>query len=335
MSLLEFNNNGIYCPVADVYIDPWKPVRKALITHGHSDHARFGHQKYIASEDAVPVIRYRLKVNNIFGVPYGQNISINGVRFSFHPAGHIVGSAQIRVEHKGEIWVVSGDYKVQDDGISGAFEPVRCHTFITECTFGLPVYTWSDQHDVYRRINEWWAKNRSSGKTSIIIAYSLGKAQRVIRHLDTNIGRIFTHGAVENINEVLRHQGIDLPQTTRVTNGSEKGGFTGNIVVAPGSAMGSPWMRRFQPYSVAMVSGWMMVRGIRRRRNVEKGFVMSDHADWKGLIEAIEYTGASRVITTHGYTDIFARHLRGKGLEAITEKTSFEGELIDDNATDP
>jgi putative mRNA 3-end processing factor len=331
MALLVFNKNGIYCPAADVYIDPWKPVKKALITHGHSDHARYGSKQYLASKSAVPVIKYRLGTKiQIKGVDYGEKFRINGVQFSFHPAGHIIGSAQIRVEHKGEIWVVSGDYKTEDDGISEAFEAVKCHTFITECTFGLPVYQWPDQDKVYTQINQWWARNQANNKQSLIIAYSLGKAQRVLHHLDTSIGKIYTHGAVDKINSVLRAQGVKLPDAQVITGAESKEELKGSLVIAPSSATNSIWAKRFQPYSEAFVSGWMNIRGMKRRRAVDQGFVLSDHADWTGLLEAIEATQAEKVITTHGYTEVFARHLNTLGIDSYTEKTAFEGELLDE-----
>jgi putative mRNA 3-end processing factor len=281
--LLEFTDRGIYCPAADVYIDPWRPVERALITHGHSDHSRWGHKYYLCTEEAEPVIRHRLRDIRTETVTYGEPRTIRGVQFSFHPAGHIPGSAQIRVEYQGEVWVVSGDYKLEDDGLSTPFEPVRCHRFITECTFGLPVYKWKPQEEVFAAMNGWWRKNAADGKVSVLTGYALGKAQRLIQGLDTGIGPIFTHGAVENTNQVLRGQGIRLADTTRVTRERKKADFKGGIVIAPPSALGSSWMRKFAPYSTAMASGWMSLRGARRRRAADRGFVLSDHADWDGL----------------------------------------------------
>ena len=326
--LLEFRENGIYCPQADIYIDPWRPVERALITHGHADHSRWGHKYYLSTKSAMPVIRYRLGGDiNIQTVDYGEETIINGVRFSFHPAGHIIGSAQIRVEYKGEVWVASGDYKVEDDGISEVFEPVRCHTFITESTFGLPIYSWQPQQDIFDDINGWWKLNQAQDKVTVITGYALGKAQRIIQHLDDSLGTIYTHGAVENINEVLRSQGVNLKPTARVTPDIPKENFKGNIVVATPSAVGSSWMRKFLPYSVGVASGWMRLRGARRRRSVDRGFSLSDHADWDGLNQAIEWTGAERVFVTHGYTTTFSKWLNEKGIEAGRVETQFEGEL--------
>ncbi len=327
--MLEFTDKGIYCPRADIYIDPWKPVQRALITHGHSDHSRWGSQYYLCTRLAKPVIRHRLGPVNLETVEYGEVRTINGVDFSFHPAGHIVGSAQIRVAYKGEVWVASGDYKLEDDGISGAFEPVRCHTFITESTFGLPVYRWKPQKDISAEINQWWKDNQAQDKISIITAYALGKAQRILTSIDPSIGPVFTHGAIENINEIIRAQGIKLPPTRRITPENRSKGYAGGLIIAPPSVIGSLWLRQFKQSSLGIASGWMAVRGSRRRRNADRGFVLSDHADWNGLNEAVRATGASRIIATHGYSDIFSQWLRQQGFEAGAEKTAFEGEQLD------
>lgn len=330
--IVEFKDEGIYVPQADVYIDPWRKVSKAIITHGHADHARPGMKSYVASSAAVPVIKHRLGSQiNISGVDYGDNFSINGVKFSFHPAGHVVGSAQVRVEYKGEVCVVSGDYKVENDGISGAFEPVKCHSFITESTFGLPIFRWKKQDEVIQDINKWWQDNASEGKVSILSAYSLGKAQRIIKNVDHSIGKVYTHGAVENINEVLRRQGVDLPETHRVKLGQKYKEHAGALVIAPGSSVNSGWSKRFKGFSSAAASGWMAMRGHRRRRGVDRGFILSDHADWDGLIQAIEHTGAEQVFVTHGYSDIFSRYLREKGYDAHVVSTEYTGDSEDEN----
>lgn len=334
MSLLEFTDKGIYCPRADVYIDPWRPVARALITHGHADHARPGHGAYLASEAAVPVIRHRLGDIPIEGIPFGETREIGGVVFSFHPAGHIPGSAQIRAEYKGEVWVFTGDFKTEPDGLSEAFELVRCDALITECTFGLPVFKWQAQAEVMSEINGWWQQNAESGLASVIGAYSLGKAQRLLAAVDPGIGLIYTHGAVENTNEVLRTQGLALPDTVRVTPEIKKEAFAGALVVAPPSALGSAWMRRLGPASTGFASGWMALRGVRRRRAADRGFVLSDHVDWSALNETIRSSGAERIYVTHGYTSIFRRWLESEGYDARIADTEYEGELLDDGSGD-
>ena len=329
--LLEFTDKGIYCNAAKVYLDPWKPVDKAIISHGHADHSRWGHKHYITHHRNVPIISHRLGEINVVGKEWGETFMINNVKFSLHPAGHIIGSSQIRVEHKGEVWVFTGDYKTEDDGISTPFEPIKCDTFITECTFGLPAFKWTPQTEVLGDINQWWAENKAEGKTSILFGYSLGKAQRLLKYLNTDIGKIYTHGAIENMTQVLRPL-VDFPETTLITRETKKEELLGNIVLAPPSAHGSSWIRRMVPYVTASASGWMTFRGARRRRAIDKGFVLSDHCDWQGLLESIEATGAEKIICTHGYTEIFSRYLREQGYDARTEETQYGEEEIEANA---
>lgn len=327
--LLDFTEKGIYCAQAGVYIDPWKPVGKALITHGHADHSRWGHKHYLCTRQAAPVIQHRLGKIDVTPVDFGETLTIQGVRISFHPAGHIIGSAQVRLEYKGEVWVVSGDYKLEDDGLTEPFEPVRCNTFITESTFGLPVYNWKPQQEVFKEINQWWRANKEEGKTTILTGYALGKAQRIIQNLDETIGTIYTHGAIENVNEVIRGQGIALKSTVRVTQDISKELYPGSIVIATPSSVGSSWIKKFAPFSIGSASGWMNLRGARRRRSVDRGFVLSDHADWNGLNTAIEECGAERVFVTHGYTSVFSQWLNEKGIKAGQVETQFEGELAE------
>ncbi|SFP50859.1 ligase-associated DNA damage response exonuclease [Tranquillimonas alkanivorans] len=327
--LLTFTDRGICCPKGGFHIDPWRPVDRALVTHGHADHARPGHRRYLATRAAAPGMRHRLGDIDVETVEYGEVREIGGVRVSYHPAGHVPGSAQIRVEHRGEVWVVSGDYKVEPDGLSEPFEPLRCHAFISECTFGLPVFKWQPQAEVASEINGWWAKNKAEGRVSVLGAYALGKAQRILAAVDPDIGPILTHGAVENTNEVLRAQGVALPDTIRVTPELDAKAHPGALVLATPSALGTPWMRRFGPASTGFASGWMALRGVRRRRAADRGFVMSDHADWEGLNAAIRDTGAERVFVTHGYTSIFCRWLSEQGFDAQVVETAWEGESLD------
>lgn len=331
--LLQFSPRGIYCEAADVYLDPWKPVNKAIISHGHADHSKWGHKKYITHHKNIPIVEHRLGEVNISGKDWGEPFTVNNVKFSLHPAGHIIGSSQIRVEHKGEVWVFTGDYKTEDDGLTTPFELVKCNTFITECTFGLPAFRWRPQKEVFSDINQWWAQNQAEGKTSVLFGYSLGKAQRLIKHLDTSIGKIYTHGAVENMTEVLR-QVVDLPPTHLITKETKKENLLGNIVVAPPSTHGSTWIKKMIPYVTASASGWMAFRGARRRRAIDKGFVLSDHCDWRELLQTVEATGAEKIICTHGYTDIFSKYLMELGYDARTEATQYEGELSEINANE-
>jgi putative mRNA 3-end processing factor len=332
MNALTFTPSGIYCPAGDFYIDPWRPVARALITHGHADHARSGMGAYLATDIAAPVMRYRLGDIPLDTIRYGETRQIGGATVSFHPAGHVPGSAQIRVEVAGEVWVASGDYKVVDDALSTAFEPVRCHHFITESTFGLPVFRWQDQSDVARQINDWWSGCAAAGKTAFLGCYALGKAQRLLTLLNPDIGPILTHTAIENTNAVLRNQGIRLPHTVHAGPSLTPKDHPGALVLAPPSALDSAWARKFGAFETGFASGWMAIRGIRRRRSGDRGFVISDHADWAGLLDAITQTGAENIYVTHGYTDIFARYLNQSGWNAQVVPTEFGGDMAEDAA---
>ncbi|MFN4171787.1 MAG: ligase-associated DNA damage response exonuclease [Pseudorhodobacter sp.] len=328
--VLLSTDRGFYCPAGDFFIDPWRPVDRALLTHGHSDHARPGHRRYLCATPALPVIRYRLGQIEAETLDFGQPLRIGGATVSFHPAGHVPGSAQIRVEVGGEVWVVSGDYKLETDGLSEPFEPVRCHGFVTECTFGLPIFRWPDQTRTAEAIAAWWQANRAEGKVSLIGAYGLGKSQRIMAMLAQPglPGPIFTHGAVEPATAILRDQGYPIPPTTRIT--AETRPPPDALVIAPPSALGSTWAARLGPRSEALASGWMALRGIRRRRGVAKGFVLSDHADWPGLDSAIRATGAERILVTHGYTDVFRRWLVEQGFDAAEATTEWQGEAAEE-----
>jgi len=323
--LLVFDENGIYCPIADVYLDPWRPVKKAIITHGHADHARWGHENYLTHHSNMPIIKHRLGDVHVEGKSWNEPFTINGVKFTLFPAGHIIGSSQVRVAYKGQVWVFTGDFKTEDDGFAMAYEPVRCDALITECTFGLPIFKWQPQQDTMNDIAEWYQGNKNQGRTSVIFAYALGKSQRLIKYLHERTGPIYTHGAIANLNDVIsRH--FDLPQTRRITRETTKEELRGKLVIAPPSAHGSTWIRKMSPYVTASVSGWMSIRGARRRRAVDKGFVLSDHADWNGLNQAIEATGAHKIICTHGYTELFTQYLNEQGYVAFAETTDYLGE---------
>ncbi|MFN3661251.1 ligase-associated DNA damage response exonuclease [Yoonia sp.] len=329
--VLTFTDRGIYCAAGDFYIDPWRPVSRALITHAHSDHARWGMDSYLATPGTAAVMRHRLGDINVETIAYGAQQQIGDASVSFHPAGHVPGSAQIRIAVKGQVWVVSGDYKTIDDGLSEPFEPVRCHAFISECTFGLPIFNWTPQDILREQINRWWEDCAANGKTAILGAYALGKAQRLLRLVDPAIGPILTHGAVENTNEVLRAQGIPLPATIRVDAAVTGKTHPGALVLATPSALGTPWAKRFGPASTAFASGWMALRGVRRRRAADRGFIVSDHADWAGLNTAIKATGAEKIFVTHGYTSAFQRWLRDQGYDAHVVSTDYQGEDFDSN----
>ena len=308
--ILDLTSSGLYCSKGDFYIDPRRPVKRAVITHAHADHARWGSQSYLCAQDGKALLQARLgQEANIETLVYGEVLTVNSVKISLHPAGHILGSAQVKIDQDGHVCVVSGDYKTDQDPTCLPLETLRCHTFISECTFGLPVFRWPPPEQVSREINAWWQTNRNQGRTSILFAYALGKAQRILAGLDRSIGPVLTHGAVEKINQCYRQLGVALP-----------------------SADNPAWMRRFPERSRAFASGWMRIRGNRRRRSVDRGFVLSDHSDWEGLVNTIAASGAERIMLTHGYATEMVRWLQEKGCDAEAIPTAYADEVeIDGN----
>lgn len=324
--LIQSDGRGLYCEPGQFHIDPWAKVDRAIITHAHGDHYAWGCGSYLVADEGRHVFRVRLgEQAQIETLPYGEPRTINGVTVSFHPAGHILGSAQIRVEYQGEVWVVSGDYKRAPDTTTTPFEPVPCHTLITEATFGLPIYRWTDSNIIFEQMNTWWHANAEQGKASVLYCYALGKAQRVLSGLNASIGPIYTHGAVEKLNQAYRESGITLPETQQVTRAA-KPDFKRSMIITPISARSTPWMRRFGDYSSGYVSGWMRIRGARRQRAVDRGFVLSDHVDWPSLLQSIDDSKAERIFVTHGYVPVVTRWLVDHGREAYPLATRWENE---------
>ncbi len=324
-NLLERNSNGLYCAAGGFYVDPWNPVDCAVITHAHADHVAPGSKTYLCVRPCTPLLRLRLGAEAaIESVDYGQIIHRNGVHVSFHPAGHILGSAQVHIECRGETCVVSGDYKLIPDPTCPAFEPVRCHTFVTESTFGLPVFRWPEPGEVLSEMNDWWRGNQQAGKASVLFAYPLGKAQRVLARIDSSLGAIYTHGAVEQFNRIYRECGVALPPTTYARSAPGKTDWTRALILAPPMAKTSPWLRRFGDFSTGLASGWMRIRGTRRRQSIDRGFVLSDHADWPALLAAVRSSEAQTVWVTHGYRAPLARWLAENGTDAHAIETRYE-----------
>ncbi|MBA3595641.1 MAG: ligase-associated DNA damage response exonuclease [Pseudomonadota bacterium] len=322
---------GLYCPPGDFYIDPWRPVDRAVITHAHADHARLGHGHYLAATPAEGVLRSRLGQDiTLQSLDYGQQIVHNGVALSLHPAGHVLGSAQVRLVHGGQTWVASGDYKVAPDATCTPFEPVRCDVFITESTFGLPIYRWRPDAELFAEINSWWAANVALGRASVLMCYSFGKAQRILSGVDPSIAPIIVHGAVQTLNTAYREAGVALPDTLTVDDVKDPADFKRALVLCPPSAVGGPWAKRFGEFSDAFASGWMQLRGARRRGGYDRGFVLSDHADWPGLMGAIAATGAQRVIVTHGSVPVLVRYLREQGLQAEAFHTEYGDDPVEE-----
>lgn len=336
-SLLERTDAGLYCPAGGFHIDPWSGVPRAVVTHGHADHARWGSEAYLTAARGLGVLRARLGPEaRVESLPWGERRTIGAVRVSFHPAGHILGSAQIRIEHRGRVCVVTGDYKRHPDPTVTPFEPIRCDALVTESTFGLPVFRWPDPEEELDELNRWWRRNRDEGRTSLVYAYALGKAQRVLAGLDPSIGPILVHGAVETLLPVYRDAGVPLPTVQKATQETARQHKGRALVLAPPSAAGTPWVRKFAPSGSAFASGWMSIRGFRRRRAGDRGFVISDHIDWADLLTTVEESGAEEVAVTHGYADVVARFLREeRGLDAQALPTRFRGEAVEAEGGDP
>ncbi|MDO9095594.1 MAG: ligase-associated DNA damage response exonuclease [Rubrivivax sp.] len=333
--LIVLRPEGLFCPPGNFFIDPWRPVHRAVITHAHADHARRGHGAYLATAISEGVLRARLGNITLQGLAYGEVVHIDGVQVSLHPAGHVLGSAQVRVEHQGQVWVASGDYftsghTTDSNSTCAPFEPVPCHCFITESTFGLPIYRWRPQAEVMAQVNAWWQGNADTGRPSLLLGYSFGKAQRLLAGVDPSIGPMAVHGAVAPLNDAYRAAGVPLPPTQTLEELKTASALQRALVVAPPSVLGSAWARQLGDCSDAFASGWMQLRGARRRQGVDRGFVLSDHADWPGLQRAIAATGASRVIVTHGYEAVMVRWLQQQGLQA----GSFQTEYGDEQALD-
>lgn len=325
---------GLYCPQGDFHIDPWKPVKRAIITHAHSDHARVGSKSYLTALPGKHVLQSRLGAKSIIEtMPYGETRLINGVKLSLHSAGHVLGSAQIRLEYRGHVWVVSGDYKTRADATCDPFELLSCDCFISESTFALPVYRWQDPSTVAEELNLWWSKNKEEGKVSFVFAYSFGKAQRLLSLLQPEIGTIYVHPSIEEINQAYLESGVRLPEVSGLpdlTNASPRLSaslFAGAMVLAPPSSFASEFLCRLPNCRSAFVSGWMRLKAERKRHlNLSRGFVLSDHADWDELISVISATGAEKIIVTHGFVKELVRYLKEKGRAASVLRTKFTGE---------
>ena len=322
--LVQMRPEGLYCPAGDFHIDPWRPVPRAVITHGHGDHARIGMGEYHCSQDSLPILRWRLGEQAIHAHAYGATFRIGDARVSLHPAGHVLGSAQVRIEAGGEVWVASGDYKRQPDPTCAPFEVVPCDVFITEATFALPVYRWPETTTVARDIVQWREACAERGEAAVLLCYALGKAQRLLAELAVHTDKpALLHGAIANGVDVYRQHGVSMLATRRLTETSPERDFAGELVLAPPSAAGSTWMRRFRRAQTGFASGWMRIRGNRRRRNHDRGFVVSDHADWPDLLRTVRETGARRIIATHGNTDAIVRVLNEAGIDAGAFRTQY------------
>ena len=336
-------DRGLYCPPADLHIDPWRPVDRAIVTHAHADHLHPTSKRILVSEEGEGPTRIRASGSaRIETAPFGEAIDVRGVRFSLHPAGHIRGSAQVRVEHRGHITVVTGDYKraaEREDPTATPFEPVPCHRLITESTFGLPIFRWPDPIRTVCAMIDWWRAAIAEERNAILFTYALGKSQRLLAliHRITSgdpPGPILLHGAMAPLTEAYQRDAVAIPEWEKVSVENAERCKGRALIIAPPSAGGTPWIRKLKPFTDATASGWAQVRGTRRRRAIDRGFVISDHADWPSLLRTIEESGAESVGVTHGYTDPLARYLNERGLDADVVPTRYEGEADDADGTE-
>jgi putative mRNA 3-end processing factor len=321
--LITVNHYGIYCPQADTYIDPWRAVGRAIITHAHGDHAKKGSRKYLSSKRSEKLLRLRLGEKiNLQALDWNESVSINGVKISFHPSGHILGSAQVRLEYDGEIVVISGDYKLDADPTCDPFESIKCHTFITESTFGLPIYKWEESSKIFNELHQWWRENIEAGKTSVVFAYALGKAQRVLAEIDHSIGPTAVHGSILDINRIYREEGIPLPDPLKANATNMEFIRKKTLVIAPPSTSNTSWLRKLSPYTSVFISGWSQTNDTKDQPYARKGFPISDHADWDGLNYAVKASGAENILVTHGHTAEFTKWLNELGYNASVLKTN-------------
>ncbi len=327
--LVKFTKKGIYCQQGKFYLDPWKPVDYAIISHGHADHARWGMKNYLCTTESKPILRHRLGADiNVQSLDYGKTIEINGVKVSFHPAGHVIGSAQIRLEYKGYVVVFTGDYKTQPDFITTPFESIKCHTFITESTFGLPIYNWKKEEELQKELHAWVHTNKQNDRSSVFLGYSLGKAQRLLSLLDGVDDDIYVHRSIFNLNKAITDSGFELPNTKLWSVDLDKKTLQKKVIIAPPAILGSRMLKRLPNPATAICSGWMQIRGNRRWQSVDAGFAVSDHADWNGLIDAVKSSEAEQVYVTHGYQAVFSKYLRDIGIKADELITEYGDENL-------
>lgn len=330
MKFIKFTKKGIYCIPGKFYLDPWYPVDYAIISHGHADHSRWGNKHYLCHQDSKNILLHRLgKDISIETLNFNQIKTINGVKVSFFPAGHIIGSVQIKLEYKGKVVVFSGDYKTNPDFITTPFEPVKCHEFITESTFGLPIYSWKAETVLQNQLQQWIVNNQKQNKTSVFFGYSLGKAQRIMSLVD-GIDEVYVHSAINNLNQAISKSGIVLPKSKLIISDFNKKDIQNKIVILPPALLGSNLLKKIPNAATAICSGWMQIRGNRRWKGVDAGFAVSDHADWNGLLSAVKATEAEKVYVTHGSQAVFSKYLNEIGIESKEVVTEYGTEDNED-----
>lgn len=312
-TIIRFTKHGIYCPAGDFWIDPSIKAETAIITHAHSDHARRGHGKYICHIHTGSLLKLFFGEKTVvLGLNYKEEMHINGVKVTLFPAGHVLGSAQVLLEYNDVRVVVAGDYKVANDKVTPAFEPVQCDVFVTESTFGKPKYIWQKQEEIFAQIHQWWKGNQEKGVTSILVAYSLGKAQRILANLDYSIGKVLVSKQISEINGVYTKHDLRIPQLENYEN-TERTSLEEVLIVTAAAGLKHKTIERLKKKDIAQVSGWVLDNWIVQ----STGFALSDHADWPGLLCAIEQSKARRIYVQHGFTSYFTKYLKNHSIDAF------------------
>ena len=316
--MLTLTRNGIYCKKGNFYIDPIRPIKNAIITHGHADHARWGMEKYYATPATCAIMKIRLgKDITCHELNFHDEIKLGKVKIKLIPAGHILGSAQVVIEDESKKAIITGDFKTDPDATVESFETEPCDLLVMETTFALPIYNWIESKEIFSSIHEFWQTNQKKGYHTVLYAYSLGKAQRILNSLNQEQGPIAIHSAIEKMNQIYVNKKRLERNFPVFTNAELDNWNKPGLSIAPPATIDSKWIKKCKKYKEAYISGWMTSKGQARRRNM-RGFPLSDHADWKGLNYAVKKFNPSEVWTMHGSTDIFAKHLNDQGIKATS-----------------
>ena len=311
-NLISQKSQGLYCESANIWIDPYKSVEKAIITHAHSDHFTNGCREYICSIETGLLLKKRFGNNiNLKTVEYDKKFLINGINFSLHPSGHILGSSQIKIMTDSETWLITSDFKRQKDKTCKSYERLKTDFLICESTFGLPIFNWESTNKIIDKITKW--VNQSEDSTSILFCYSLGKAQRLLSELNRqNFKNIYVHKSINNINTIYKNLGIELEEAKIFDNNLEINNLKDCLLLLPPSLNNQNFLKKFKRFQTGFASGWMSIRALKKRSGFDKGFTISDHADWNGLIKTIKESEAKRVFLNHGDGESLANFLRDK-----------------------
>lgn len=325
--MLVHTPSGLYCPAGGFHIDPSGNADQAIVTHAHGDHARPGNRHYWTATPGLELVRQRLPRAAVEALDHGERRRFGTVTVSLHPAGHILGSAQVRIEaDDGTVWVVSGDYKRGPDPTCAPFEPLSCDVFVTEATFASPIYRWPDIEQVTGEILDWWRANQAAGRTSVLYCYALGKCQRILAQLrDRAPGPVLLHENAVGLTAIYERAGCALAPSTPLSRSARRAPAPESLVLAPPGVAGGRWMRRLRNPATAFASGWLMTRRGRASRGHEAGFVISDHADWPALLATARATGASTVLVMHGETSRLCHALGAEGIDARPARTALAG----------